>query len=232
MPVALQVLLIAVLLWYTETRFDGFINRANLTTVLLLAMPLALAAIAQTHAILVGYLDLSVGAMISFGVVVGSFLIAGDASTIEILIGIATVLACGLGPRLGQRSADQRLQDPVAHRHPGDTQHSRRDLADHATHRTGDHQRRPGVVSQEERGADPHRVHRHRRRRRPARSLAARLGTRPRGARSRFRRSFRQARRDQDQLDSGASTAPVRRSCCRRLALRHGSLADRERSDR
>ena len=97
MPVALQVLLIAVLLWYTETRFDGFINRANLTTVLLLAMPLALVAIAQTHAILVGYLDLSVGAMISFGVVVGSFLIAGDASTIEILFGIATVLACGLG---------------------------------------------------------------------------------------------------------------------------------------
>ena len=97
MPVALQVLLIAGLLWYTETRFDGFINRANLTTVLLLAMPLALAAIAQTHAILVGYLDLSVGAMISFGVVVGSFVIAGDASTVEILLGIATVLACGLG---------------------------------------------------------------------------------------------------------------------------------------
>jgi 5-methylthioadenosine/S-adenosylhomocysteine deaminase len=97
MPVALQVLLIVVLLWYTETRFDGFINRANLTTVLLLAMPLALAAIAQTHAILVGYLDLSVGAMISFGVVVGSFLIAGDSSSVEILIGIATVLVCGLG---------------------------------------------------------------------------------------------------------------------------------------
>jgi cytosine/adenosine deaminase-related metal-dependent hydrolase/ribose/xylose/arabinose/galactoside ABC-type transport system permease subunit len=96
MPVALQVVLIAMLLWYTETRFDGFINRANLTTVLLLAMPLALAAIAQTHAILVGYLDLSVGAMISFGVVVGSFLIAGDASWVEILIGIAAILACGV----------------------------------------------------------------------------------------------------------------------------------------
>jgi cytosine/adenosine deaminase-related metal-dependent hydrolase/ribose/xylose/arabinose/galactoside ABC-type transport system permease subunit len=97
MPVALQVLLIVMLLWYTETRFDGFINTANLTTILLLAMPLALAAIAQTHAILVGYLDLSVGAMISFGVVVGSFLIAGDASWFEILIGIAAVLACGFG---------------------------------------------------------------------------------------------------------------------------------------
>ncbi len=81
MPVALQVLLIVALLSYTETRFDGFINSANITTILLLAMPLALVAIAQTHAILVGYLDLSVGAMISFGVVVGSFLIGGKAST-------------------------------------------------------------------------------------------------------------------------------------------------------
>ena len=89
MPVALQVLLIVALLWYTETRFDGFMNRANITTTLLLAMPLALTAIAQTHALLVGYLDLSVGAMISLGVVVGSFLIGGDASWTEILIGIA-----------------------------------------------------------------------------------------------------------------------------------------------
>ena len=44
MPVVLQVLLIVALLWYTEIRFDGFINRANITTMLLLAMPLALAA--------------------------------------------------------------------------------------------------------------------------------------------------------------------------------------------
>ena len=96
MPVALQVLLIVALLWYTETRFDGFINRANITTTLLLAMPLALTAIAQTHALLVGYLDLSVGAMISFGVVLGSFVIGGDASSIEIVIGVAAVVASGL----------------------------------------------------------------------------------------------------------------------------------------
>ena len=97
MPVVLQVLLIVALLWYIEIRFDGFLNQANITTILLLAMPLALASIAQTHAILVGYLDLSVGAMISFGVVVGSFLIGGDASVVAILLGVAVVLACGLG---------------------------------------------------------------------------------------------------------------------------------------
>jgi 5-methylthioadenosine/S-adenosylhomocysteine deaminase len=97
MPVVLQCLLIVALLAYTEHRFDGFINEANITTVLLLAMPLALATIAQTHALLVGYLDLSVGSMISFGVVVGSFLIGADASTFEIVTGIAVIVACGLG---------------------------------------------------------------------------------------------------------------------------------------
>lgn len=96
MPVALQVLLIVALLWYTEARFDGFLNRSNATTILLLAMPLALAAIAQTHAILVGYLDLSVGAMISLGVVIGSFRIGSGASTGGIIAGVGIVAATGL----------------------------------------------------------------------------------------------------------------------------------------
>jgi len=96
MPVALQVILIGVLLWYTGTRFDGFLNDSNVYNILLLAMPLAVAAIAQTHAILVGYLDLSVGAMISFGVVLASFLIRGDATLAQILIGVGAVLGCGL----------------------------------------------------------------------------------------------------------------------------------------
>jgi len=97
MPVALQIIGIVALLFYTESRFDGFINRANITNVLILAVPLALAAIAQTHALLVGYLDLSVGAMISFGVVTGSFLIGGDATTGGILWGLFVILMCGLG---------------------------------------------------------------------------------------------------------------------------------------
>jgi len=97
MPVALQVLLIVALLLYTNSRFNGFINRSNVTTILMLAVPLGLATMAQTHAILVGYLDLSVGAMISLGVVIGSFMIGADASTGEILLGLAVILACGIG---------------------------------------------------------------------------------------------------------------------------------------
>ena len=97
MPVALQILLIGALLWYTSSRFEGFINETNILNISLLAMPLIVVAVAQTHAILVGYLDLSVGAMISFGVVAGSFLMGAEATTSEILIGSSMVLLAGLG---------------------------------------------------------------------------------------------------------------------------------------
>ncbi|HUG32663.1 MAG TPA: amidohydrolase family protein [Acidimicrobiia bacterium] len=96
MPVVLQILLIAGLLWYTNSRFDNFVNASNITNILILAMPLAVAAIAQTHAILVGYLDLSVGAMIALGVVVASFLMGAGATTTQILVGAGAVLGCGL----------------------------------------------------------------------------------------------------------------------------------------
>lgn len=96
MPVALQILLVAGLLLYTNSRFEGFLNPTNIYNILLLAMPLAVAAIGQTHAILVGYLDLSVGAMISFGVVVASYLIGADATTGQILVGVAAVLGAGM----------------------------------------------------------------------------------------------------------------------------------------
>ncbi len=97
MPVVLQILLIGALLWYTTSRFEGFLNQSNITNILLLAMPLTIAAIAQTHAILVGYLDLSIGAMISFGVVVASFLIGAAATLPQILMGVAVVLVSGIG---------------------------------------------------------------------------------------------------------------------------------------
>jgi ribose transport system ATP-binding protein len=75
MPVALQILLVAALLWYTNSRFPGFVNATNVSQILILALPLIVAAMAQTHALLVGYLDLSVGGMIGLGVVAASFLI-------------------------------------------------------------------------------------------------------------------------------------------------------------
>ncbi len=95
MPVALQILLVATLLWYTNHRFPGFVNATNVEQILILALPLIVAAIAQTHALLVGYLDLSVGGMIGLGVVTASFLIGAEASISRILIGIGVILLCG-----------------------------------------------------------------------------------------------------------------------------------------
>ena len=40
MPVALQVLLILGVVWFTDTRFEGFINRTNTVNILLIAIPL------------------------------------------------------------------------------------------------------------------------------------------------------------------------------------------------
>jgi 5-methylthioadenosine/S-adenosylhomocysteine deaminase len=96
MPVALQLLLIVVVATYTSSRFPGFLGPSNLRSILVLTIPLALVAMAQTHALLVGYLDLSVGAMVSLGVVVASFLIGAGVTTTQLLAGVAAVLACGL----------------------------------------------------------------------------------------------------------------------------------------
>ena len=74
----------------------GFVNATNVSQILILALPLIVAAMAQTHALLVGYLDLSVGGMIGLGVVVASFLIGAEASVPQILIGVGVILLCGV----------------------------------------------------------------------------------------------------------------------------------------
>ncbi len=97
MPIALQLVLIGIVLWYANSRSPGFLNRATVTSVLIIAIPLAIAAMAQTHALLVGYLDLSVGAMISLGVVIASYLIVPERSTGDILLGVGAILLAGVG---------------------------------------------------------------------------------------------------------------------------------------
>jgi len=96
MPVALQVLLVIGLAGYANSRFPGFISATG-TQILLLALPLIVVTWAQTQALLVGYIDLSVGGMISMGVVIASFLIGSSATTFQILLGIGVILACGVG---------------------------------------------------------------------------------------------------------------------------------------
>jgi cytosine/adenosine deaminase-related metal-dependent hydrolase/ribose/xylose/arabinose/galactoside ABC-type transport system permease subunit len=112
MPVVLQLLLIGVVLWYTNTRFPGFVKARNVTNVLALAVPLAVVAIGQTHAILVGYLDLSVGAMITLGVVLASYLIVPDSTTTQILLGAGAILLVGLALGLTNAGLVRGLKIP------------------------------------------------------------------------------------------------------------------------
>ncbi|HSJ70106.1 MAG TPA: amidohydrolase family protein [Acidimicrobiia bacterium] len=95
MPVVLQVLLIGILFWYGTTQSQGFATSENITRILLLAVPLIIVTAGQINALLVGYLDLSVGAMISLGVVLASFLMGSDASGFEIAIAAGAIMLSG-----------------------------------------------------------------------------------------------------------------------------------------
>ncbi|MGH8915237.1 MAG: amidohydrolase family protein [Acidimicrobiia bacterium] len=96
MPVVLQVILILGVVWYTDSQFPGFVNRTNTVNILLIAIPLAVATMAQTHALLVGYLDLSVGSVISLSVVIASFVIRPGSSPGALLGGVGIILLCAV----------------------------------------------------------------------------------------------------------------------------------------
>jgi len=96
MPVALQILMIGAVLWYATARFPGFVNSTNIRNILILAAPLAMVAMGQTHALLVGSLDLSVGAMVTSGVVIASFLLGSDSTTTGLILGVGAIFLAGL----------------------------------------------------------------------------------------------------------------------------------------
>jgi hypothetical protein len=198
MPVALQVLLIIGLLWYTDARFPGFINRTNIFNILLLAMPL------------VGYLDLSVGAMISFGVVVGSFLMGADASAGQIALAAPVILGCGVGLGLVNAGLVRGVKIPSL-------------IATLATLSILDGislTLRPtaqGVISGD-----------------LVSWLTKRIGPIPIGARrarSRFRRAGCQARWHTHQLAPGAGADPLEPAGGGSSILRHGPITYRQSAD-
>ena len=67
--VVLQIILILIVGRYTASRSDAFLSEFNLKSLLLATLPLALVTIAQVNALLAGYLDVSVGAVMSMGII-------------------------------------------------------------------------------------------------------------------------------------------------------------------
>jgi ribose transport system ATP-binding protein len=96
LPLALMTTLIVALGAYAAVHQDAFLTKYNLGNLLLSAMPLALVALGQMNALLVGGFDVSVGALIAMCVVTASFTLQPDKSWPVLLVGAAAVVGVGL----------------------------------------------------------------------------------------------------------------------------------------
>ena len=96
MPLLLLLVLILVVGSYASLRTDVFLTPLNIRHILLATAPLALVTMAQFNVLMVRGFDVSVGAVISLTVVIGSFLIAEDLNAGLILLGSLVCLAAGM----------------------------------------------------------------------------------------------------------------------------------------
>lgn len=94
--VALQILLILIIGNYTASRSPAFLSDFNLRSLLLATIPLALVTMAQLNALLAGYLDISVGSIMTMGIIIASFLIPPDASPQAMALGVLAILGMGV----------------------------------------------------------------------------------------------------------------------------------------
>jgi ribose transport system ATP-binding protein len=97
MPLALICILILAIAAYTHDRNSTFLSEYNLNGLLIATVPLALAAIGQTNALMVRVFDVSVGAQITVGVVIASYTIPDGSTWYRLVWGIAAVIIAGLG---------------------------------------------------------------------------------------------------------------------------------------
>jgi ribose transport system ATP-binding protein len=95
-PLVLLGALIVAVSAYTAVRQDAFLTEYNINNLLLATMPLALVAIGQTNALLVGGFDVSVAALITMCVVTASFTLKPDATTFSLFLGSLAIVGVGL----------------------------------------------------------------------------------------------------------------------------------------
>ncbi|HKZ69039.1 MAG TPA: hypothetical protein VJ020_03110, partial [Anaerolineales bacterium] len=95
-PVALQLVLIVIIGNYTASRSPAFLSEFNLNSLLLATLPLAIVTMAQVNALLAGYLDISVGSIMTIGVIIASFIVTDDAPPEVVLLGGLAILGTGV----------------------------------------------------------------------------------------------------------------------------------------
>ncbi|HSB00218.1 MAG TPA: hypothetical protein VLE49_06180, partial [Anaerolineales bacterium] len=93
--VALQILLILIVGRYTASKSSAFLSDFNLNSLLLATLPLALVTMAQMNALLASYLDVSVGSIMTIGVIIASFIVTEGASPGTMLLGGLAILSAG-----------------------------------------------------------------------------------------------------------------------------------------
>jgi ribose transport system ATP-binding protein len=95
-PLLFLLLLTLAVGGYATARTDAFLTPLNIRHILLATAPLALVTMAQFNVLMVRGFDVSVGAVISLVVVIGSFLIAEDIDSGLVLFGSLVCVAAGV----------------------------------------------------------------------------------------------------------------------------------------
>jgi cytosine/adenosine deaminase-related metal-dependent hydrolase/ribose/xylose/arabinose/galactoside ABC-type transport system permease subunit len=95
-PIALQLVLILIIGNYTASRSPAFLSEFNLNSLLLATLPLAIVTMAQVNALLAGYLDISVGSVMTIGVIIASFIVTDGAPPEVVLLGGLAILGMGV----------------------------------------------------------------------------------------------------------------------------------------
>jgi ribose transport system ATP-binding protein len=100
MPLAFLGLLILGLGTYAAVSHDAFLTEYNIRNLLLTTMPLALVALGQTNALLVGGFDISVAALVTLCVVTASYTMAAGSEWYILFLGALAVVGVGLATGL------------------------------------------------------------------------------------------------------------------------------------
>lgn len=100
MPLAFLGLLILGLGAYAAVSHDAFLTEYNLRELLLTTMPLALVALGQTNALLVGGFDISVAALVTLCVVTASYTMAAGSAWYALALGSLALVGVGLATGL------------------------------------------------------------------------------------------------------------------------------------
>jgi ribose transport system ATP-binding protein len=92
-PVLILAVVMALLAAYIYSQNDRYFNPFNVTSVMLLSAALGFIAMGQTIALMTGGIDLSVGPLAGFLVVVGSFFLLEESSGPTMVVGLLAMLA-------------------------------------------------------------------------------------------------------------------------------------------